>query len=458
MGSPSRNVQYHPPRLSEDRLNLPQPHSPSLPTHCTAPGNRECALLDPVLGVPAGAVDLLVEETRRLPHVGHDEARIVPRLAVSVADDFGLDHHAARVVPRAGLVLVGLGVDVLGLFAAPRPRPRHQHGRLGVPLQHRVLRHRDHVIEPRLRLQEGEDRRAGKAPVEPNENARPRKRPAQPRQQPRQQPDRPLGGDRLAVPQQRRAQILLGFAVEGQEAKQRQVAPVVVVAVEERVLLRPVRRVVRRVQIDRDAPRPPVQTAAMPLDDPRGQLVGHAVERAAVDCVLEPRQRRLRRQALARNRVSVEQQLVDRVLGETVAIIAVGMAAGDAKDALADQVRERVTGLVRRPLVEQTPGERLDQAVDALGGLQQDRPAVGTGLLLVEPGEQRLVKQIREQNSLWYSVGRHARASVVAQVVVNTALVPHGGSCVCTGIGTRHEFSGASVPAETYTQHLVSER
>ena len=43
MGSPSRNVQYHPPRLSEDRLNLPQPHSPSLPTHCTPPGNRECA-------------------------------------------------------------------------------------------------------------------------------------------------------------------------------------------------------------------------------------------------------------------------------------------------------------------------------------------------------------------------------------------------------------------------------
>ena len=78
----------------------------------------------------------------------------------------------------------------------------------------------------------------------------------------------------------------------------------------------------------------------MPRDDPRGQLVRHAVERAAVDRVLEPRQRRLRRQALARNRVSVEQQLVDGVVGETVGIIAVGMAAGDAKDALADQVRE----------------------------------------------------------------------------------------------------------------------
>ena len=180
----------------------------------------------------------------------------------------------------------------------------------------------------------------------------------------------------------------------------------------------------------------------MPCDDPRGQLVRHAVQRAVVDRVLEPRQRRLRRQPLARNRVSVEQQLVYRVVGEAVAVVAVGMAAGDAEDALANQIRERVSGLVRRPFVEQTPGERLDQTADALGGLQQNRPAVGAGLLLVEPGVQRLVEPIREQNSLWYSFGCHAGASVVAEVVVNTALVPHGGSCVCTGIGTRRECSG----------------
>ena len=47
MGSPSRNVQYHPPRLSEDRLNLPQPHSPSLPTHCSGKsGMRPCLDVD----------------------------------------------------------------------------------------------------------------------------------------------------------------------------------------------------------------------------------------------------------------------------------------------------------------------------------------------------------------------------------------------------------------------------
>ena len=119
---------------------------------------------------------------------------------------------------------------------------------------------------------------------------------------------------------------------------------------------------------------------------------------------------------------------MDRVVGEAVAVVAVEMAAEDAENALADQVRQRLTSLVRRSLVEQALGERLDQTVDALGGLQQNRPAVGAGLLLVELGVQRLLEQIREQNSLWYSVGRHARASVVAQVVVNTAFVPYGGS------------------------------
>ena len=80
-------------------------------------------------------------------------------------------------------------------------------------------------------------------------------------------------------------------------------------------------------------------------------------------------------------------------------------------------------------------GERLDQPVHALGRFEQDRPAVGACLLLVELGEQWLVEQIREQNSLWCSVGRHAGASVVAKMPVNTAFLPYGGSCVSTWIG-----------------------
>ena len=46
-------------------------------------------------------------------------------------------------------------------------------------------------------------------------------------------------------------------------------------------------------------------------------------------------------------------------------------------------------------LVGQTPGERLDQAVHALGRLEQDGAAVGTRVFLVERGDEGLVEQIR---------------------------------------------------------------
>ena len=64
MGSPSRNVQYHPPRLSEDRLNLAQPHSPSLPTHCSGKSGMR-PWRGQVDGVVVGAIP--ARRTRRRP-------------------------------------------------------------------------------------------------------------------------------------------------------------------------------------------------------------------------------------------------------------------------------------------------------------------------------------------------------------------------------------------------------
>ena len=71
--------------------------------------------------------------------------------------------------------------------------------------------------------------------------------------------------------------------------------------------------------------------------------------------------------------------------------------------------------LPRCAFVGQTPGERLDQAVHALGRLEQDGAAVRTRVLLVERGDEGLVEQIRKQNTLWYRVRCHAGASVVAK-------------------------------------------
>ena len=160
------------------------------------------------------------------------------------------------------------------------------------------------------------------------------------------------------------------------------------------------RPVVGRVQIDGDPPHPPPQAAPVPLDHARRQLPRHAVERAAARPVLEPRDRRLRRQGRAGHRVSPEQQLVDGVLRQAVGVVAVGMTARDAEDPLPNQLRERVPNLLRRALVGETPGKRLDEAVHALGCLEQDAAAVGTRLLAVERRDEGLVEEVWEQDSL----------------------------------------------------------
>ena len=83
---------------------------------------------------------------------------------------------------------------------------------------------------------------------------------------------------------------------------------------------------------------------------------------------------------------------MDGVVGQVVGIVAIGMTARDAEDPLADQIRERVPNLLRGALVGQTLGERLDQAVHALGRLEQDGAAVGTRVFLVERGDEGLVE------------------------------------------------------------------
>ena len=50
--------------------------------------------------------------------------------------------------------------------------------------------------------------------------------------------------------------MLLGLGVEGDEGQKRQIAPRVVVAVEQSKLLTAVRRILGRVEIDRDPLRP----------------------------------------------------------------------------------------------------------------------------------------------------------------------------------------------------------
>ena len=185
--------------------------------------------------------------------------------------------------------------------------------------------------------------------------------------------------------------------------------------VEEGELLAAVRRVVGRIQVDRDPPRPPVQPVLMPLDDPHRQLARQLVESGPADTVLEPRDRRLRGQRLAGDRVPPEQQLVDRVVGEVVGVVAIGMTAGNAEDPLAEPLRQRVPDLPELPPVHQTPGETRHQPIHALRRLEQHSATIGTRVLAVERRDEGLVEEIRKEDSLWYLLRCHAGASVVGK-------------------------------------------
>ena len=123
----------------------------------------------------------------------------------------------------------------------------------------------------------------------------------------------------------------------------------------------------------------------------------------------------MRGERLTGDRIPPEQQLVNGVVAQPVGIVPIGMATRDAEDPLAEQVRQRMPDLARLPVVDQTLGESLDHAVLPLRGFEQDRSSIGARVRLIEGGNEGLVEEIRKEDSLWYRVGRHARASVVAK-------------------------------------------
>jgi hypothetical protein len=183
---------------------------------------------------------------------------------------------------------------------------------------------------------------------------------------------------------------LLDFVIKGQERQQRQVAPAVVVGVEERELLRAVSGVVGRVEIDRDLSGPPAQSSLMPRDHRRREFAPHRIQFLDADVIFEARDRRLRRERVSGD--WVPQQLVNRVVGEPIRVVGIGMPAGQPENSLRQQLAECVPNLRRLAIVDQTARKSIDQTVLPFGGFQQNGAAIGAGVLLVEGRNDRFVE------------------------------------------------------------------
>ena len=214
----------------------------------------------------------------------------------------------------------------------------------------------------------------------------------------------------MAVAQDMAEQVLLRLVVEGEEARQRKVAPGAVERAEQRPLLAAVGRVHRRVEVDRDPPRPPPASAPVARDHRLRQRLRQPQQLAPPRRVLEPRQRRLRRQRRPRHRIPTRQQLHHRIPRQTRRVVAVGVAAGNPEHALPEQTLQRVRHL--RPLapVRKARREPRAQPQPLVARLQQNRAAVGTAQPLVKPRNNGLLREIREQHTLFGGMVRHAEA------------------------------------------------
>jgi hypothetical protein len=109
---------------------------------------------------------------------------------------------------------------------------------------------------------------------------------------------------------------------------------------------------------------------------------------------------------------------VDRVVSQSRGIVPIGIAAGDTEDPLPQQVADGVLDLAFLASLGKACGQTLTQAQRGVAGLQQDRPAVGAAVLLIELSPQRPGKQMRKQNRLSCDIVAQAKASRVTEVLV----------------------------------------
>src|SRR5271166_3344569 len=211
--------------------------------------------------------------------------------------------------------------------------------------------------------------------------------------------------------------------IEADETHHRQVTPGIVMAVEKRQLLRPMGRIVGRVQIEGDAADTTAQPLGMALHHAGRQRLTQTIEFLGSDGVLKTRQRRLRSQIAARGRIALQEHLVNRIGGQASRIVGVRIAARDREYPLRQKFLQGMIDLARLPLVSQTSGQTTDQSIAAVRGLQQQGSAIGTALPLVKLQRQRLGTNIGEQQTLCRAIVRHRRASLaLANYVSATCL------------------------------------
>ena len=216
---------------------------------------------------------------------------------------------------------------------------------------------------------------------------------------------------RIAGAKDGRDEVFLTFLVELQGADHRQIAERVVMPIEETELLSAMGGIIGRIHIDCDTPGFTLQPLSVMLDHDIGESFCHAEQFFGSYGVFETGQCRLRSQALAFDGITVEQKLLDRIVGQGAGLIAVGTAGGDSEDALPQKIKATVNNLAGLTHVANTCSDTFGQGELIVDSFEQDGPTVGTAVGLVENNDNRFVIFFGEKNRLC-GILSHRRASV----------------------------------------------
>jgi hypothetical protein len=68
----------------------------------------------------------------------------------------------------------------------------------------------------------------------------------------------------------------------------------------------------------------------------------------------------LRGERVSGDGIASKQELVNRVVGEGLGVVRIGMAAGEAEDALRQQILERVPHFLRLPIIDEAASKAID--------------------------------------------------------------------------------------------------
>ena len=379
---------------------------------------------DLIFHVPTAAIDP-VNSLRLKRKVRDYITGIVTRTPSGITDDFSFNNQSTGSFPCFGLI-TDIRKQGFCFTGNRRQNANRSHEGFDLSLESGIAGKSNQIFHT-LMLQIIQDRRRGEPTVKANSNPDFGKRYAQTRNNPGEDSDGSIGAVSIAGTKNGGEEVFLVLLIELQRSDHGQIAERVVMPVEETELLSAMSRVIGWIQIDCNAACFAVQPLGVVFDHNIGQAFGNAKQVLGIDGVLEAGQCGLRPEALPVNRVALEQQLLNRIVGQGIRIITVRIAGCNAVYALAEKIQITVNNLPGLSCVAHEIVETFGQREIVIYSFEKNGAAIGIAVWLIEGDCNGFVKFFSEKYRLCGKLSHREAFAFVFNLIALKYLYEHKG-------------------------------